>query len=60
MTVGDLETDFDQLLRDAELNANPEWEADFVAGLRRQYERWGDRMYISERQLEVLRGMADQ
>jgi hypothetical protein len=60
-TVADLFDDIDEfetLLSDAEAGADSDWETDFVDDLRNRYDEHGERMYLSERQLEILERIA--
>lgn len=60
-TITDLFDDaseFDELLADAENNATSDWDMNFVDDLRNRYDKYGERMYLSERQLEILRRIA--
>lgn len=51
--------DFDDLLEQAVSNASSDWEVDFVTSIKRQYSQYGDNTFISERQEEVLRRIAN-
>lgn len=60
-TITDLFDDaseFDELLADAENNATSDWDMNFVDDLRNRYDKYGERMYLSERQLEILERIA--
>jgi len=60
-TITDLFDDaseFDELLADAENNATSDWDMNFVDDLRNRYDKYGKRMYLSERQLEILERIA--
>ena len=60
-TIADLFDDaseFDELLADAENNATSDWDMNFVDDLRNRYDKYGERMYLSERQLEILERIA--
>jgi hypothetical protein len=59
--VADLFDDIDEfetLLSDAEAGADSDWETDFVDDVRNRYDEHGERMYLSERQLEILERIA--
>jgi hypothetical protein len=60
MRVEDYEIDFDALLVAAEAYAKGEWEMDFVGGIRDKYTDYGDTMFLSEKQLAVLRRIAKE
>lgn len=51
---------FSDLLDSAERNASTDFEEAFTSDLREQWEQWGERMYLSERQQAVLERIADQ
>ena len=60
-TITDLFDDaseFDELLADAGNNATSDWDMNFVDDLRNRYDKYGERMYLSERQLEILERIA--
>ncbi len=58
-TVADSDiTDFDDVLDEAESNAKGPWEEQFVKDLRGKYREHGDRMFLSERQEEVIKRIA--
>lgn len=56
--VTDVE-DFEDLLASAEANASSDWEMGFVEDLSERYERYGDDMFLSEKQAEILRRIAN-
>jgi hypothetical protein len=58
MTASEIDN-FNELLSQAELNAETEWEADFTSSMRVRYRRWGGETYISSRQLELLERLGD-
>ncbi len=58
MTVSEIE-DFEDLLDAAESNAVSGWDMDFTADLRNRHDQYGDRMYITDRQLEQLERIAE-
>lgn len=49
----DLE-DFEQLLKDAESQAESEWEQDFVGDISERYEEHGGSMFITDKQIAAL------
>lgn len=51
-------SEFDELLADAGNNATSDWDMNFVDDLRNRYDKYGERMYLSERQLEILERIA--
>lgn len=50
--------DFADLLDEAGDNAKGAWDEQFVEDLRSKYEEYGDRMFLSERQEDVLKRIA--
>ena len=50
--------EFDELLEDAALNAETEWEETFVDDLQERYDLYKDKMYLSGSQVKVLRKIA--
>ena len=58
MRVEDYDIDFDELLSAAEDEAKNEWEMDFVGDMRDKYTDYGDTMFLSEKQLALLRRIA--
>ena len=54
MRACDFDYDVCDLLGSAELNARNAWEEEFVEGLSGKYEQWGDEMFLSEKQMEIL------
>lgn len=56
--VADLDYDFEDLLSEAESNARGAWEEDFTDGVRDKFDEYGDRMYLSDRQEDVLKRIA--
>lgn len=53
------ESDFEELLDDAESNAANDWETQFVDDLKAKYEQFGRRMYLSPAQREALERIAN-
>ena len=53
------ESDFEELLDDAEGNAANEWETQFVDDLKAKYEQFGRRMFLSSTQQETLERIAN-
>lgn len=53
------ESDFEELLDDAESNAANGWETQFVDDLKAKYEQFGRRMYLSLAQKEALERIAN-
>lgn len=60
MRVEDYDIDFDALLGVAETLARGEWEKDFVGDMRDKYLDYGDTMFLSEKQIAVLRRIAKE
>lgn len=53
------ESDFEELLDDAESNAANDWETQFVDDLKAKYEQFGRRMFLSIAQQEALERIAN-
>lgn len=53
------ESDFEELLDDAESNAANDWETQFVNDLKAKYEQFGRRMFLSIAQQEALERIAN-
>lgn len=51
-------SDFTELLDDAESNATTGWEMDLVADLKAKYDKYGDKMFISQKQIDALNRVA--
>src|SRR6185369_2332884 len=45
---------FVQLLTDAELNAADDWSVKFTEGIRENFDKYGDKSFISDKQLDIL------
>lgn len=58
--IFDRPEEFSALLGAAELNASNDWEEQFAADLRANFQRYGTRTYLSDSQLEQLERIADQ
>lgn len=54
---GDL-SEFEELLNDAEDEANNQWEDEFVESMRERWETHRGDTYLSDAQLETLRKIA--
>jgi hypothetical protein len=52
--------DFDNLLDDAEGNANSDWEMEFTSNIREKYDQYKGDMFVSEKQLEHLERIAER
>jgi hypothetical protein len=50
--------DFDDLLSRAEDEATTNWEMGFTSDLRDRFDEYGDEMYLTERQREILERIA--
>ncbi|MNZ33806.1 hypothetical protein D3C78_511650 [compost metagenome] len=57
--IFDRPEEFAALLGAAELNAGNDWEEQFAADLRTNYQRYGTRTYLSDSQLETLERIAE-
>lgn len=53
-----LPTDFKDLLKTAKKQASTDWEKTFVSELAARHKKWGDGLYVSERQLAILQKIA--
>ena len=53
------ETEFEELLEDASMNAANDWEESFVADMKGSYTEYGRRMYISDAQKDHLERIAN-
>jgi len=58
MTANEIDN-FNDLLSDAENGAKTEWEMEFISGIQVKYAQWGDRMFVSDKQLAILERMAE-
>lgn len=58
-TVADLDLNFEDLLYEAESNAKGAWEEEFVDSMIARYDEYAERMFISDRQLEILERIAE-
>lgn len=52
------EKEIEDLLDTAETNASSSWEMNFMDDVRRQWERWGMQMFLSEAQYESIARIA--
>lgn len=50
--------EFEEVLDDAERNAETSWEMQFVVSTQERYEQWGIEMFLSEKQNDALRKIA--
>lgn len=58
--IFDRPEEFTALLGAAELNAGNDWEEQFAADLRTNFQRYGTSTYLSDAQLETLERIAEQ
>jgi hypothetical protein len=58
MTASEIDN-FNDLLSQAEINAEDEWSLDFTGSMRMRYKKWGDDTYVSSKQLEQLERLAN-
>lgn len=60
MRVSELNLDyeFSDLLSEAEGEAHTQWAEQFTSDMRERYDEWGDEMFITDRQLEMLEKIA--
>lgn len=54
----ELPSDIKTLIRDAKRLASTDWEKSFVKDLAERHKKWGDTLYMSEKQLAALRKIA--
>lgn len=54
------EGDLKELLEMARMNADNDWEENFVAGLLEKHKQFGMQMYLSDLQLEHLNRIAGE
>lgn len=53
------ETEFEELLEDARMNAANDWEESFVADMKDRYTQYGRRMFISDAQKDQIERIAN-
>ena len=53
-------SEFETLLADAEANAVTDWEMEFVSDINDKFEKYGDQMFISTKQIEILERISKQ
>lgn len=58
--VFDDEGELKEMLEIARMNAENDWEENFVAGLLEKHKQYGARMYLSDLQLEHLNRIAGE
>lgn len=51
---------YEDLIEEAECEANSDWEMDFVSDLKDKYDQYGDNTYVSEAQLAKLEKIANR
>ena len=56
--IRNLDYDFEDLLSEAESNAKGSWEENFVEEARTRFNEYDDRMFLSEKQEEILKRIA--
>lgn len=54
----ELPSNIKTLIRDAKKLASTEWEKSFTKDLAERHKQWGDKLYMSEKQLASLRKIA--
>lgn len=52
--------DFEEILSDAEDNAETGWELDFVYQMREKHDQYGDKTYVTETQFNHLEQIASK
>lgn len=53
------ETEFEELLEDARMNAANDWEESFAADMKDRYTQYGRRMFISDAQKDQIERIAN-
>ncbi len=53
------ETEFEELLEDARMNAANDWEESFVTDMKDRYTQYGRRMFISDAQKDQIERIAN-
>lgn len=56
----DSTNEFDDLLFLAEQQASSHWEMDFVADIHERYDEYNEQMFLSRKQVSVLRRIAGE
>lgn len=56
--IRNLDYDFEDLLSEAKSNAKGSWEENFVEEIRTRFNEYDDRMFLSEKQEEILKRIA--
>lgn len=51
--------EFEELIDDAEMNAANDWEEQFVSDIKAKFEDYGIRMFVSDKQREILERIAN-
>lgn len=51
--------EFESLLSAASMNAANDWESDFVSDMEERFDQYGRRMFLTDRQLEILERIAN-
>ncbi len=52
--------EFKRLLDDADIGAGYDWEMDFVEDMRERFAKYGERTFITDKQLAALEKIADR
>lgn len=52
--------ELEELLRKAKEKAKTDWEKSFVEDMSNKFEQWGDRLYLSQKQMDIIRKIAKQ
>jgi hypothetical protein len=55
-----LPANFDGMLCAAEAGVGDDWERQFLKEQRERFERWGDTMFLSPKQLTILQRIASK
>lgn len=58
-TAGEFKN-FQEVIDEAEANTKNNWEDNFIGDMSDKYKQYGDKIYISEKQIEILQRIADK
>ena len=52
--------ELDGIIDQAETNANNDFEMEFTSSIREKFDEWGENMFMSEKQRDILRRIAER
>ena len=58
-TAGEFKN-FQEVIDEAEANTKNNWEDNFIGDMGGKYKQYGGKMYISEKQIEILQRIANK